>query len=48
MTIIEPHGKVERPVTTTVRTKKEEEKRVKVSELRALAAAMPVHIIVLG
>ena len=38
-------GLVNRPVTATVRTKKGEDKRVKVSELRALAAAMPVHMI---
>ena len=45
MTIVEPHGEVGRLVTTTIRTKKGEEKRVKVSELRALAAAMPLHMI---
>ena len=45
VTIVEPHGEVGRPVTATVRTKKREEKGVKVSELRALAAAMPVHMI---
>ena len=45
VTIVEPHGEVGRPVTATVRTKKGENKRVKVSELRALAAAMPVHMI---
>ena len=45
VTIMEPHGEVGRPVTATIRTKKDEEKRVKVSELRALAAAMPVHMI---
>ena len=45
VTIVKPHGEVGRPVTTTVRTNTGEGKRVKVSELRALAAAMPVHMI---
>ena len=43
--IVEPHGEVGRPVTATVRMKDGNTKRVKVSELRALAAAMPVHMI---
>jgi hypothetical protein len=29
VTIVEPHGEVERPVTATIRTKQGEEKRVK-------------------
>ena len=45
VTIMEPHGEAGRPVTATIRTKKGEEKRVKVSELRALAAATTVHMI---
>ena len=45
VTMVEPHGEVGRPVTATVRTKEGHTRRVKVSELRALAAAMPVHMI---
>ena len=45
VTIVEPHGEVGRPVTATVRMKEGGTQRVKVSELRALAAAMPVHMI---
>ena len=36
VTIIEPHGEFVRPVTATMRTKGEQKKRVKASELRAL------------
>ena len=45
VTIVEPHGEVGRPVAATVRMKGGDTQRVKVSELRALAAAMPVHMI---
>ena len=45
VTIVEPYGEVGRPITATIRTKKGEEKRVKVSKLRVLAAAMPMHMI---
>ena len=45
--IVEPHGEVGRPVTAaaTMRTMDGRTHRVKVSELRTLAAAMPVHTI---
>ena len=45
MTRVEPHGEVKRPVTATVRKNTGEKKGVNVNELRALAAAMPVHMI---
>ena len=45
MKIVEPHGEVGRPVTATMRTTGGDNKRVIVSDLRALAATMPVHMI---
>ena len=45
VTIVEPHGEVGRLVTVAARTKEGRTERVTVSELRALAAAMPMRMI---